>query len=1277
MQFVIAIFLFLVYSYPVEAKVNAPLCMCSRSADSLTLVKLYNATNGASWSITWKLNQPMTTWFGVSLDPASGCVRSLLLGDNNLDGEIPVELGQLMNLRYLSLYQNKLHGVIPSSIGNIPALEEINLDENLLTGNLSASFGNSSSIKLISITNNLLNGNFPLSLTNNTNLFEINLSNNNLKGTIPVELSRMSSLRYLNLSNNFFEGSIPSSIGTMTNLREIYLQNNYFSGGLPQNMSNLIQLKHVWLFNNQFTGLVPDMTSAQLSSLRIENNLFTDIPDYSVLRTWGNSAPFGLVIENNLFTFEDLIPLQKLPPNYYFDFTPQKPIYIDPILYIQKGSNYLIRLYVDPSITDSNYKWFKDSAVIYITNENSYQLVQVSESDEGYYSGNVGNPLIPGFELQIARTRVVVNQLEKCNKPAAGKYCDEPAAFCNTEDLHNYCGSLGQNDTINNKDFICDTTGRLENPNWIAFVASVDSIIFEIFPINCQESIIDGKSYSGLQAGIWSTCKESQNEKLYCQSICQDQPFFIGGKGFKEGERYLLVIDGCEGSFCEYQIKVIAGKSTFNFKTPGTINGDRAFCPDTLEHTFSVSKVIGAEQYLWSINDTLNKISADTFIVLKNIKSGIYKISVRGFNYCDTTTESFTTFQVFPTLNATNFDIQKSGRDSIYQVKFNVTGGTKPYTIDKGLGILDSLNDVFVSEYQLCNTAYNFEIKDKRECVIKVSGFENCNCHSSAGTMPNDTLMVCEGQNFTVKNSGNEIKDSGDVSVFIIYSNINNPIGSIVKTSTSGLFPYDPSNFKFNIPFYISYAISRPNNSGKINLGHPCLSISSPQVVYFRAKPIVFAGTDRSFCELNGELMSSGSFISGKWKLISGPSKVNIINIDSFKTTVNVDSLGIFVFAFEGSNKYCTGTDQVKMTFTNKFVPQITGYYYYCEGQNTLLDAGENHLQYKWSNGDTTRIAQIKQTGDVCVTVTNDANCVGTNCVHIDSSQAPLVVTKGPDNICTGENDLITLNQSFLHYLWSNGSADSTLSIDTGGIYCVTVTGTNGCTARDCIEVEAKPRSYHSKIDSACFGTNYLFLGKNYAVPGTYQITIEDGSANKCDSIINLNLLSYSRMFVSDSIIVADKGSGSGSISIFIKGGKLPYKYLWNNNSKDPIILNLKSGNYSVTVTDANNCVQIFTFFVKLNTLTKDVDQDVGFDVFPNPVSNQQDITLRFRNGTGDWAITLYASDGRSLQSLHLNDIKLYDEVNITLPDFEGVLLLNAIHSSGRRYVKKLICIKS
>jgi len=95
----------------------------------------------------------------------------------------------------------------------------------------------------------------------------------------------------------------------------------------------------------------------------------------------------------------------------------------------------------------------------------------------------------------------------------------------------------------------------------------------------------------------------------------------------------------------------VAGKSLFNFRTPGNINGDRAFCPDTLEHTFNISKVIGAEQYLWSINDTLKKISADTFIILKNIQSGIYKISVRGFNYCDTTTESFTTFQVFPTLN--------------------------------------------------------------------------------------------------------------------------------------------------------------------------------------------------------------------------------------------------------------------------------------------------------------------------------------------------------------------------------------------------------------------------------------------------------------------------------------------------------------------------------------------------------------------------------------------------------------------------------------------------
>ena len=74
-------------------------CRCS---DSLQLVSLYNATNGANWTNKWILTQPMTTWYGVTLN-GSGCVTCIDLdGDsdtpcnsagsiigNNLQGNLP------------------------------------------------------------------------------------------------------------------------------------------------------------------------------------------------------------------------------------------------------------------------------------------------------------------------------------------------------------------------------------------------------------------------------------------------------------------------------------------------------------------------------------------------------------------------------------------------------------------------------------------------------------------------------------------------------------------------------------------------------------------------------------------------------------------------------------------------------------------------------------------------------------------------------------------------------------------------------------------------------------------------------------------------------------------------------------------------------------------------------------------------------------------------------------------------------------------------------------
>ena len=78
------------------------------NTDRAVLAALYNATNGSSWQddTNWLSNRPLGEWHGVSTD-ADGRVARLDLGDNQLSGSIPSELGNLANLQVLELRDNQ------------------------------------------------------------------------------------------------------------------------------------------------------------------------------------------------------------------------------------------------------------------------------------------------------------------------------------------------------------------------------------------------------------------------------------------------------------------------------------------------------------------------------------------------------------------------------------------------------------------------------------------------------------------------------------------------------------------------------------------------------------------------------------------------------------------------------------------------------------------------------------------------------------------------------------------------------------------------------------------------------------------------------------------------------------------------------------------------------------------------------------------------------------------------------------------------------------------
>ncbi len=156
-------------------------------SDRNALTALYNTLDGPNWhdNTNWLSDTPLEDWFGISTD-AEGRVTALNLGDNNLSGTIPNELGYLVYLEGLALDGNQLSGEIPPEIGRLVNLTHLYLFDNQLMGPI------------------------PPVLGNLTDLIHLCLDRNQLSGSVPPELGRLFKLKWLHLQYNFdVTGSLP------------------------------------------------------------------------------------------------------------------------------------------------------------------------------------------------------------------------------------------------------------------------------------------------------------------------------------------------------------------------------------------------------------------------------------------------------------------------------------------------------------------------------------------------------------------------------------------------------------------------------------------------------------------------------------------------------------------------------------------------------------------------------------------------------------------------------------------------------------------------------------------------------------------------------------------------------------------------------------------------------------------------------------------------------------------------------------------------------------
>lgn len=120
---------------------------------------------------------------------------------------------------------------------------------------------------------------------------------------------------------------------------------------------------------------------------------------------------------------------------------------------------------------------------------------------------------------------------------------------------------------------------------------------------------------------------------------------------------------------------------------------------------------------------------------------------------------------------------------------------------------------------------------------------------------------------------------------------------------------------------------------------------------------------------------------------------------------------------------------------------------------------------------------------------------------------------------------------------------------------------------------------------------------------GSYQFTITD--ASNCRDTITVTVPEQMPIHVESIVTPANETMGGSIFLQSVSGGTPPYNYNWSTGSNMPSLSGLPPGIYQLTITDANNCKETWSFEVEF--VSADITEDRSTEVlklFPNPVAS-------------------------------------------------------------------------
>ncbi|KAM6570161.1 hypothetical protein CsatB_018146 [Cannabis sativa] len=135
-------------------------------------------------------------------------ITRLIFKSQQLTGTLSPAIGELSELRELSLSGNKIVDQIPSQIVDCRKLEILNLGNNKFSGEVPTNLSSLIRLRVLDVSSNELSGSLSF-LKYFPNLEKLSIANNLFAGKIPASIRSFRNLRFFNFSGNqFLEGSV-------------------------------------------------------------------------------------------------------------------------------------------------------------------------------------------------------------------------------------------------------------------------------------------------------------------------------------------------------------------------------------------------------------------------------------------------------------------------------------------------------------------------------------------------------------------------------------------------------------------------------------------------------------------------------------------------------------------------------------------------------------------------------------------------------------------------------------------------------------------------------------------------------------------------------------------------------------------------------------------------------------------------------------------------------------------------------------------------------------